>query len=264
MDWDRAYANADFIQGAADFPPRWKADAQSFRSQLGNRAVLDQSYGPSPRQRYDLFLPEGAPKGIIIFIHGGFWLAFGREDWSHFAAGPLAQGYAVALPSYTHAPEARIADITREIGAAITAIAARLDGPIHITGHSAGGHLAARMMVEGGPLPAQVLARVKRVVPISPLADLETLLPTKMNARLRLDTAEVALESPARLTPIQGIEALVLVGGQERPSFLWQARILSEAWDCPWQVLPDLHHFNVLDPLTDPNSAVTKAVIGAV
>lgn len=263
MDWDRAYANADFIQAAADFPPRWKSDAQIFRTRLGDRAVLDQCYGPKPRQRYDLFLPSGKPKGIIVFIHGGFWLAFGREDWSHFAAGPLAQGFAVALPSYTLAPEARIADITREIAAAVTAIASVVEGPIHLTGHSAGGHLAARMVVEGGPLPAEVLARVKRVVPISPLSDLETLLPTKMNARLNLDAAEVALESPARLLPVAGIDALVLVGGQERPAFLWQARILSEAWSCPWQVLPDLHHFNVLDPLIDPDSAITQALIGA-
>lgn len=262
MDWDRAYANADFIQGAADFPPRWKSDAQSFRNQLGDRAILNQSYGPNPRHGYDLFLPIGPVKGIVVFIHGGFWLGFGREDWSHFAAGPLAQGFAVALPSYTLAPEARISQITQEISTAVTAIAGRIDGPIYLTGHSAGGHLAARMVVAQSPLPADVLARVKRVVPISPLSDLETLLPTKMNARLNLDADEVARESPARTAPHAGIETVVLVGGQERPAFLWQARILSEAWDCPWQVLPGLHHFNVLDPLQDPTSAVTRALIG--
>jgi acetyl esterase/lipase len=52
-----------------------------------------------------------------VFVHGGYWLRFGRGDWSHLAAGPVARGWAVALPSYTLAPAARIAAITAEIGA---------------------------------------------------------------------------------------------------------------------------------------------------
>ena len=68
-------------------------------------------------------------------------------------------------------------------------------------------------------------AAVKRVVPISPLADLEPISLTAMNADLRLDAAEIARESPARLTPRPGVEAHVWVGAQERPAFLWQARL---------------------------------------
>ena len=86
MDWNRAYANADFIPEGADYPARWAAAAEAFRA--GAKARLDLPYGDGPRNRFDLFLPEGTPKGLALFIHGGYWMAFGREIWSHLAAGP--------------------------------------------------------------------------------------------------------------------------------------------------------------------------------
>jgi arylformamidase len=262
MDWDRAYANGDFIAGAAEYPPKWAAAAAAFRKALGPRAQADLPYGTGARNRLDLFLPAGTPRGLVVFIHGGYWLAFGRESWSHLAAGPLAHGWAVAMPSYTLAPEARIAQMTREIGQAIATAAAMVAGPIHVTGHSAGGHLTARMACADAPLPADVAARIARAVPVSPLADLGPIARTKMNEKLALDGAEIAAESPAYLPPRQGTETLVWVGGQERPSFLWQARLLSEEWACPWHVEPGQHHFSVIEPLEDPDSPLVAALSG--
>jgi arylformamidase len=34
---------------------------------------------------YDLFLPEGTPAGLAVFVHGGYWKAFDRSVWSHLA-----------------------------------------------------------------------------------------------------------------------------------------------------------------------------------
>ena len=112
MDMDLAYANGAFIAGAEGYTPRWAAKAEAFRQALGPRALLDLAYGLGERCRFDLFLPEDAPLGTVVFVHGGYWKAFDRKLWSHLAAGPLARGWAVAMPSYTLAPEARIAQMT--------------------------------------------------------------------------------------------------------------------------------------------------------
>lgn len=256
MDYDLAYANGAFISGATDYAPRWQRDAEQFRTALGARAQLGLVYGATDRNRFDLFLPQTTPKGLLVFIHGGYWLAFGRESWSHLAAGALARGWAVAMPSYTLAPLARIGHITVEIAGAIKAAAARIQGPVVVTGHSAGGHLAARMACADIALPG-----VRRVVPISPLSDLAPLMHTKMNDQLQLTAAEVATESPANHARNPDCPAHVWVGGQERPSFLWQARLLSENWACPWTVAPGRHHFDVIDDLCDPDSALIKACI---
>ncbi|WP_225029731.1 alpha/beta hydrolase [Xinfangfangia pollutisoli] len=253
-DPDRAYANGDFIPDAAAHVQRWEAQSRAFRASQPN-ARLDQPYGPGPRQRYDLFLPEGPARGTLVFVHGGYWLAFGPQDWSHLAAGPLAQGWAVALPGYTLAPQARIAAMVAEIAQACRQLADALPGPLHVTGHSAGGHLAARMGCADLDLP------VTRIVPISPLAELGPLMATQMNATLGIDAAEAAAQSPARLALRPGCSAHVWVGAQERPDFLWQARTLAEEWACPWTVAPERHHFDVIDALADPGSDLVRTLL---
>ena len=253
MDQDRAYQNGAFIVGAEAFAGRWAAKAAAFRGAVGDGGGLP--YGTGDRQRFDLFSPKGAARGLMVFVHGGYWLAFGRESWSHLAAGALARGWAVAMPSYTLAPQARISQITEEVAAAVAAAAARVAGPVVVTGHSAGGHLAARMATLG-------LARVVRVVPISPLAELSPLMLTSMQADLRLTAGECARESPARLA--RTCEAHVWVGAEERPAFLWQARLLSEEWACPWTPAPGRHHFDVIDDLTRPASPLMEACLGGL
>ncbi|MFN4154846.1 MAG: alpha/beta hydrolase [Paracoccaceae bacterium] len=257
---DRAYANGAFIPGADRFLLKWRAEAAAFRAVAQGKMGLE--YGPGARQRFDLFLPEAPARGLLVFVHGGYWMALGREDWSHLAAGAVARGWACALPSYTLAPAVRIAGMTGEIAAAVRAAAALVPGPVVVAGHSAGGHLAARLVC--ADIPEDLGPEVARVVPISPLADLRPLLATEMAAVLRLDAAEAAAESPALLRPRAGLQAHVWVGGQERPAFLWQARLLAEEWACPWTVDAGRHHFDVIDGLADPASPLAEACLGGL
>ena len=263
MELDDAYANAAHIPGAADYPPRWAQKAQSFRDRLSTegRAMLDQPYGDSARQMFDLFQPEGAARGLCIFVHGGYWLRFDKSWWSHLATGALEHGWAVALPSYDLCPEVRIEDITRQIARAIPVIAALVPGPIALTGHSAGGHLVARML-EPGLLPPDVAARLHRVVPISPVADLRPLLQTSMNAQFALSPEDAAAESPVLMTERLDVPVITWVGAEERPAFLDQNRWLAKAWGIPERIAPGKHHFDVIDALEDPDSLMLDDLLG--
>lgn len=260
MDFDIAYANADFIPNGHDFPEKWEKMASSFRSSHKNLR-LDLPFGEDASNAFDLVLPEASPKGLVVFVHGGYWMAFGRRDWTHLAAGSVAQGYAVVLPSYPLAPGARIAEITRAVARAIDAAAAQVDGPIRLVGHSAGGHLVARMNCRDVPLACR--HRIARIMPISPLGDLHPLMQTKMNETLQLDAAEAQAESPALIRDRAGIPTTVWVGADERPAFLDQARDLALAWpEADLVIAPDRHHFDVIDPLADPDSDMVAALLG--
>lgn len=250
LDPERAYWNGAFIPGSENLPARWAEMAARFRAE---HPPEELAYGPHPRQRLDLFLPPAGPRGLLVFVHGGYWLAFGKSDWSHLAAGALARGWAVALPGYRLAPEVTLDAITADIRAAVAALRPLMPGPVVVTGHSAGGHLAARMGCVDGP------GGVARVVPISPLADLAPLAATEMQNDLAITDRLAAQESPARLA--LATEAHVWVGGAERPAFLWQARVLAEAWACRWTVDSGRHHFDVIDALTDPASPLLGACL---
>ncbi|PWC47780.1 alpha/beta hydrolase [Azospirillum sp. TSA6c] len=268
-DWDDAYSNGAHIPGGDAYPARWAERAAAFRTELGvaGRAELDLPYGEGDRELYDLFRPEGAVKGTVVFVHGGYWMAFDKARWSHLAAGPLAQGWAVAMPSYTLCPETRIAGITRQMARAVEVIAGAEAGPLRLTGHSAGGHLVSRLVCADAPLSDDVRARVEHVVSISGLHDLRPLLNTRMNATLRLDEAEAVAESPALLHPQPGIGITCWVGAAERPEFVRQTELLANIWlglgaATGLRLAAGRHHFDVIDDLADPDSDLVAALLG--
>jgi arylformamidase len=267
-DWNDAYANGPNIPGGERWPQAWVAPAQAYRDELQGkaRATLDIVYGDRPRNRFDLFLPEGKPTGLVVFVHGGFWRALDKSFWSHFARGSVDSGYAVAMPSYTLCPEVRIADITREVAAAIARAAAMIEGPISLTGHSAGGHLVTRMISATSPLPESVSARIRNTVSISGVHDLRPLIKTAMNADLRIDDAEAQTESPALLQPQPGARVTCWVGASERPEFVRQNALLANIWiglgaqTCSIEE-PGRHHFNVIDGLADPGHPLLQTLL---
>lgn len=263
VDWDDAYANGPHIDGAETFPALWAARADSFRTELGDRAELDIAYGDGARQRFDLFRPTGTPAGLALFVHGGYWKAFDKSVWSHLARGAVEAGWAVALPSYTLAPDARLADMTEEIARALAAAADRVSGPINLAGHSAGGHLVTRMLCRNAPLGKDLRARIGQVVSISGLHDLRPLLRLEMNRLLRLDDAEAVMESPALQYPVEGARLTCWVGADERPEFLRQNDLLANIWtglgaETEAVRAPGKHHFNVIADLEDRESALTR------
>lgn len=266
-DWDDAYTNGAYIAGGADYPARWAAAAERFRAGLARqgRVELDISYGKGSRHRLDLFRPEGEAKGAVVYVHGGYWMAFDKSAWSHLAAGPLAHRFSVAMPSYTLCPENSIAGITREIGQAIVHVAGLVDGPILLAGHSAGGHLVSRMICRDSPLPGEMRERVRHVMSISGVHDLRPLMRTAMNGTLKLDEAEARAESPALLEPLEGSRLTCWAGAAERSEFLRQNALLANMWKGLGALTsrveePDRQHFNIIDGLADPHHAMTRTL----
>lgn len=268
-DWDDAYNNRAHIEGAEAFPVKWAALAQDFRKMMSRKglAKLDLAYGGEERERLDFFYPEGAPRGLAVFAHGGYWKMFDKSVWSHLAAGPLALGWAVCIPSYTLAPQARISHITRQFARAVEFAAERIDGPIRLAGHSAGGHLVSRMICESSPLAANTARRIEHVASISGVHDLRPLMRTSMNETFRLDEDEAVAESPALQSPINIGSVLCWVGVDERPEFLRQNDLLTLIWSGLGVSIRSVHmsgrhHFTVIEDLADPDSCLTEAFAG--
>lgn len=267
-DWDDAYTNGGNIARGERWPDAWVEPARAYRERLAadGRAKIDLAYGEGARHRFDLFLPETTPRGLVVFVHGGYWQALDKSYWSHLAAGSVESGFAVAMPSYTLCPQARVGDIVREIAAAITDAAGEIDGPIHLTGHSAGGHLVTRMVADTSPLPEAVRARVRTVVSISGVHDLRPLIHTNLNVKLRLSPEEAAAESPVLIRPGENTRLFCWVGGNERAEFLRQNALMASLWlglgaETGAYVEPDRHHFSVVDGLADPRHPLTLTLL---
>lgn len=255
IDWEDALNNGAYIPEADSYPPRWTEAARMFRE---NGAWEQKRYGGHAREAVDFFKPRGVSRGLLVFVHGGYWKAFDPSFWSHLAEGALAHGWTVAMPGYGLAPDFEIPDISAQIAQAVAFSAANVSGPIRLAGHSAGGHLVTRMICRG-VLSNDLIERVERVVSISGLHDLRPIPQHSMNATLGLTSRTVLTESPALLEPHPEACVTAWVGGRERPEFLRQAALLVEAWrgaarSVDLFVDPGCHHFDVIEGLADRDS----------
>jgi quercetin dioxygenase-like cupin family protein len=269
-DWDDAFANMAHVANSHELPGFWSARAAEYRAAMqaaGHRLDLDIAYGAHPRETYDIVWPQGTPRGLAVFVHGGYWMRLDKSYWTDFAEGARARGWAVCLPSYTLTPEARISQITGQIARVIAHAAARVDGPIRLSGHSAGGHLVTRMVCADSPLEKGVRNRIEHTLSISGLHDLRPLLHTGMNDTLHLDLAEARAESSVLGEPGLAAPLTCWVGGGERPEFIRQTKLLADIWgglDVPARAHVDgeHNHFTVLEALKDPASPITDAFVG--
>lgn len=126
----------DDITNQPDIPPP-----------AGTRSVPDIAYGPHERQKLDLYLPPGVPRGVVAYIHGGNWA---RRDRKTVRAWYLLdRGYAVASLGYRLSQHAffpaQIRDVNRALGklARIAPEHGLEMDRLALLGLSAGGHLAA-------------------------------------------------------------------------------------------------------------------------
>ncbi|MEM9044858.1 MAG: alpha/beta hydrolase, partial [Pseudomonadota bacterium] len=216
------------------------------------------------RQRFDLYLPQASPRGLVVFVHGGYWRRFNRKLWSWVAAGPLRHDWAVAIPGYTLCPDIRISGITRQIAVAIEHLSTEIEGPIRLVGHSAGGHLVTRMLCPNVLAP-EVGSRIERTVSISGLHDLSPLLRTTMNETLRLSIDEAREESAATYMPAVKARLTCWVGSDELSEFLRQNTLLRH-WRDTGMTVTEIeasghNHFTVIHPLADPESKLTRELV---
>ena len=269
-DWADAYSNMIHIAGGDRWPAMWAEKASAYRAEAlaEGLARLDIAYGHAGRERFDLFLPKGEAKGLVVFVHGGYWMDFDKSWWSHLAAGCNQSGYVVAMPSYMLCPTARIPQISVQVAAAIDAAAGLVAGPVHLAGHSAGGHLVTRVLSDTCALSDSTARRIRIVVSISGVHNLRPLMHTDLNDTLHLDARAALDESPAMLTPRPGARLICWVGGAERAEFRRQTALLANVWaglgaETASYEDPDRHHFDVLDGLLDARHPLTRTLLEA-
>jgi arylformamidase len=239
-----------------DFPAIAAAlgrDAAAFRAAHPD-SELGVSYGPSARQAMDIFWPAaGRDAPLALFLHGGYWQSLDRAWFSHLAAGLVARGVAVAMPSYDLCPTVTLAELTEQVRAAAAFLHRRHARRMIAFGHSAGGHLTAMLLATDWPARGLPSGMVAAGLSLSGLFDLVPLTETTINDALRLDADEARRLSPV-LLPSPGLPLHCVVGGAEGPEYERQSRAIAEAWGGTWEVVPGANHFTVIAPLADGDS----------
>ena len=116
------------------------------------------AYGPHPRHRLDVYAPVkrgAAPLPIVVFFYGGGWVRGHRSEFGFVGRALAARGYMAVMPDYRLAPEHRFPAYLEDGALALKWVvehATELGGDptrIAVAGHSAGGHLAGLLALDG-------------------------------------------------------------------------------------------------------------------
>lgn len=259
VDYEVEYNNRARVPENPSIIAGWAKNAAAYRERHAPRAV---AYGPGARNSIDFF--PGREEGpIVVFIHGGYWQALDGSFFSHLAGGLNDHGISVAIPSYDLCPAVTIDQIIQQMRMATRELA-RLGRSLVITGHSAGGHLAACMLATDWPaydasLPGDL---VVAAYAISGLFDLGPLVGTSINKALQLDDAAAHVASPLfwKTPPRGSLDAVV--GANESAEYFRQSKTIVEHWGAAgiatrFGVIPNANHFTAIAPLADPGSPMT-------
>jgi arylformamidase len=267
IDYETEYDNRARVPEHPQIFAGWAKDSEAYRARIAASRQARISYGATPREIIDLFdVRPDAP--LAVFIHGGWWRNFEPALFSHLAAGLNAHGIGLALPGYNLCPQVSIADIIEEIRRALLALWRRYRKRMLVLGHSAGGHLTAALMATDWP--ARDAAAPTDLVPagyaISGVFDLVPLVQVSMNRDLRLDDGDAREVSPVLWRAPRGCMLDAVVGALESNEFLRQSRIIADGWGTAgvvtrYEEIAGANHFTVLDPLTDPDSAMVARLI---
>jgi arylformamidase len=260
IDYEVEYNNRARVPENPAVMAGWARDAAAYRGQHAPRVI---AYGPGARNTIDIF-PGDNQGPIVVFIHGGYWQALDGSSSSHCARGLNAHGIDVAVPSYDLCPHVTIDMIIQQMRVAARELA-RLGRPLVLSGHSAGGHLAACLLATDWPAYDASLPKdlVIAAYTISGLFDLVPLVQTSINRALRLDTTAARAASPLFWKPPAGRVFDAVVGGNESAEYFRQSRTMVEQWGAAgvttrFGVVPDANHFTAIAPLADPDSAMVQ------
>lgn len=269
IDYEKEYDNRARVPEHPEIFARWQRETEAYRREARG-AELGIGYGPSARQTIDLFpaQDDDASSPLAMFIHGGWWRTLDPSMFSQMAKGPNAKGVTVAVVGYDLVPNVTVAAIIEQMRNACLWLWRKRRRRIMVYGHSAGGHLAACMVATdwkalAADAPADL---VPAAYGISGVYDVTPVLQISANQDIRLDEAEARRVSPLYWKVPAGRTFEAVVGARESDEFLRQSRIIAEAWrqgmaKTRYEEIDGANHFTAIDPLTEPDSAMTQRVV---
>ena len=269
LDLETEYSPRVTVTDHAEIFARWAREAENYRADMlkSGKVELGLSYGDTPRQFIDLFLPAaGETAPLVMFIHGGYWRAMDPSFHSHMARGLNERGFAVAVVGYDLVPIVTIADIIEQIRHACAFLWLRFGRRFLVSGHSAGGHLTAAMVATDWQKlwPKVPSDLVPAGYAISGVFDVTPLVNTSMNQDFRLDAEEARRISPIFWPVPPGRTLDAAVGDLKSSEFKRQSRSMADAWqqakaETRYAELPG-NHFTVIEALVDPRNAMVARI----
>ena len=202
---------------------------------------------------------ENRAKGLVAFVHGGFWRRLSADDGTFLTRDWHQLGYDFASINYSLCPNEPLETLIDQTQRAIHFLQTTHDAKsITLIGHSAGAHLIAMALSSNSTI------KFAKAILVSGIYDLEPIVKTSVNDATQLDADSAKRLSPINLTSQASNTPLTVIWGEnETDEFKRQSRNFATSWaqeqahsPAITQEISKRNHFDILYDLP------TQGVIG--
>ncbi len=235
--------------------------------------VKNIPYGDLARETLDIFPAEKPNAKVMVFIHGGYWYKNAPADFYMIAKAFRNYGVSTVLVGYPLLPEYAMDQLVDSCSKAIAWVYQNIEcfngdpHQIYVSGHSAGGHLAAMMLTTNWSSyhPEMGKDTLKGVAAISGLYNLLPVQKCFVNEVLQMDEATAKANSTVNLLPFATCPLILAVGADETAEYREQSLELYQQWkaqELPMQLMeiPGTNHFSILATMLDVNAPLHQAM----
>ena len=261
---NRNFDQRTWAKNALEVIARYPVLSKATRERLAHRAGV--RYGAHPDEVLDIF-PAAKPGGPVqVFVHGGAWKNFTKEDYSFPADSFVPAGINTFILNFSKLPGERLPTVVDQVLRGITWVyknAASFGADperLYVSAQSSGAQLAAAAMQKG------TVHFVKATTLVSGPYYLEPVVLSHRADYVKLDKNEVLELSPGLhpaklLCPVQ-----LLFAENDTDEFQRQtkefARGLGEAGRLTGLIRCEkLNHFELMEAFKDPNHELVKSIL---
>lgn len=259
---NRNFDQRSWVPNALDVIGRYAPKSAATRARLAHRANV--AYGPGADETLDIFPAHGNGRPVQVFVHGGAWKNFTKDDYSFPADAYVPAGIHTVILNFSNLPKVRLADMVGQVRRAIEWVyrnAASFGGDpqkLYLSAHSSGAHLSAMALAADDYVKAATL--------ISGPYYLEPVMLSPRSDYVKLSPAEVAELSPGLQARRIRCPVMVAYAEHDTDEFQRQSREFAAALAKAGRLsslmrVPGVNHFELMERLGDPEHELVHAII---
>jgi arylformamidase len=266
---DRNYDQLSAVPHAHEITSRYGPASIAARETIPNKSY---AYGPHPDEVLDFFFGAGAGRPAAIFVHGGAWKSYTKDDYSFVARSFADAGINCVVLNFSKLPEVRMPVVIGQLRRAMAWLvqnAAMLGidpARLYLCGHSSGAHMAGLLAVTDWPSLGLPQDLFKGTTLISGAYDLEPVMISARRSYVHLSPEEVHELSPIRhVHPAMGPVLVAYAQydtGEFRRHSIEMAAALRKVGRLSEEVcLDNTNHFEIVELLGTAGNILTSKIV---
>jgi len=260
---NRNFDQRGWVPNALEVIGRYPEHSRATRRRLGHDPGV--RYGPHPDEILDVFPAGVAPGPALVFVHGGAWKNFSKDDYSFVADAFVPAGVTTVVLNFSKLPAERLPTVVDQVHRGLRwvhehAASLGIDPQrLYVAAHSSGAHLSACALQKGD------IDFVRGVTLVSGPYFLEPVVLSHRAEYVQLDAPEVRELSPGLHPDRMPGPVQMLYAEHDTDEFRRQTEAFAASLDRAGTLsrlilCAGVNHFELMEAFKDPEHRLVTAI----